>query len=383
MYVPTNLHLSQDELFHLIKGGSVKITSHHLKGGSRFNVTQTQANRIDSVNSRHQGHMNLKLTPSHIKHEVKHTGIFKRLWEAIKKGATHLEPYVKPTAKKALDMLATQALSTVMKNVDSRIEPRTHLTDALSHLKQGKGNGIFGHDAYNTLTERRRPKKSGVYNTVTARLLGMGFKKKHILYMAGNGKFQSLWKYTGAIVLPIVARHLAEIAMKRLLGSGQQSQLLRGARPRPIRFTKNQIDEMKGSNIFSDFFSKPSNVLGALSLLPIPGVSTALGAASFGAKMAGKSIRKRTRNEHGNGLTLLGEHGNGLTALGGNMHGSNIFTDFFTKTIPETFSKPSSALGALSMLPIPGVSTALGAASLASKLSGHGKRKRKHTKKHY
>jgi len=65
------------------------------------------------------------------------------------------------------------------------------------------------------------------------------------------------------------------------------------------------------------------------------------------------------------------------------VEGGSAFTDFFTKTIPRTFSKPSSALGVLgsmaSFIPVVGsvAGPALGAASTIAKMTGNGVKKRK------
>ena len=335
MYVPKSLKLTEHDVKNLMCGGSVKLTKSHLSGGSRFNVTKTQANRIDNVHHGRQGHTRLKLTDSHIKHEVKNNSMWRKIWNAMKSGADYVTPYVAPVAKHGSEMLMKQAANTLAKEFDSRIEPGVHLTAGLSHLKKGKGNriynsaafnngpnehwdnAIYNHEVNNTLSKRRRSSRMGhynhpAYNTVN-RLAHMGFNKEQILDMAGSGVMKSIWKgtrKTGEIIYPIVAEYLAKYAMKKLLGGSQGKGL------KPIKFNARQykyamglktLGSSKGGSFgsfFTDsipsFFSKPSNALGAAAFgarfVPVPGLAPALTAASIGTRMAGRGTRKKRRS---------------------------------------------------------------------------------------
>lgn len=322
VYKPINLNLNEHEIIALMQGGAIKVRKNHLaftggrsgqSSGSRMDVNATQHRRISNVANGEQQQMTLKLTPSHVKHEVKNNSLWRAIWDKVKSAGNHvghqLLPVIADTAAKQYQkkihphlVKATKRLVKAgIKNVRKRIIG--HGAQKYEHevFNNGTHNGdsvneLYNHEVYNAGfnnpqlgTYRHNVFNNGSKNAVAveAELKRLGLTDTQIGYMKGSGVMKSIWKGTkyGAKVLSSVAmaklaEKMGEAVLQRILGSG-------------VRFNQRQLMHLHGKGFFKNIgkfikktFTTPSGILGVASMIPGP-QSIPLKVASVGAKMAG------------------------------------------------------------------------------------------------
>ena len=322
VYKPINLKLSEPEIVALMQGGAIKVRNHHLvfsggrnerSSGSRMDVNATQHRRINNVATGAQNQMTLKLTPSHVKHEVKNNSLWRAIWNKVKSAGNHvghqLLPVIADTATKQYQrkihphlVKATKKLVKAgIKYVRKRIIGHSVTNYQHEVFNNGTHKGNHVHEVYNNEVDNHgfnNPHlgtyKHNVFNNgsknandVEVELKRLGLTDTQIGYMRGSGVMKSIWKGTkfGAKVLSSVAmaklaERMGEAVLQRILGSG-------------IRFNQRQLMHLHGKGFFSNIgkfikktFTTPSGLLGIASMIPGP-QSIPLKIASVGTKLAG------------------------------------------------------------------------------------------------
>ena len=322
VYKPINLNLNEHEIIALMQGGAIKVRKNHLaftggrsgtSSGSRMDVNATQHRRIGNVASGEQQQMTLKLTPSHVKHEVKNNSLWRAIWDKVKSAGNHvghqLLPVIADTATKQYQkkihphlVKATKRLVKAgMKQVRKRIigHGAPNYEHEVFNNGSHKGNPVY--ELYNNEVDNNgfnNPRlgtyKHNVFNNgsknafaVETELRRLGLTDEQIGYMRGSGVMRSIWKGTkfGAKVLSSVAlsklaEKMGEAVLQRILGSG-------------IPFNQRQLIHLHGKGFFKNIgkfikksFTTPSGILGIASMIPGP-QSIPLKVASAGAKLAG------------------------------------------------------------------------------------------------
>ena len=146
-----------------MRGGRIKVTPSHIRGGNRFvTVTAPQQRRIDAVNTGNQKHMILRMTPTHVQHEVKKNTVWRNIWNSIKNGVNFVSPvvtkHVGPAVQRGAELLTQQAINAIA-NEYGATNPSYNLSNGVSHLKKGKGKKLFNNDVFNTGSHKQHTRQ--------------------------------------------------------------------------------------------------------------------------------------------------------------------------------------------------------------------------------
>ncbi len=194
MYIPVKLNLNQSDLRKIVSGGNVKLTKDRIGHGHDCHVTSNQMKRLQKVHGGEMGHMLFKMSPAHLKRNIKHGGSF---WGSLKDiglaglkglapvaldaGADYLKGKVQGIGQKGngiMDLLSVFGLG-----VKKRKAPKKKTGRAVSlanvFKRSGRGTSRKRKAGKGIIADLLKMGTSGLVDYGTKKL-GLGAKRKRV-----------------------------------------------------------------------------------------------------------------------------------------------------------------------------------------------------------
>jgi hypothetical protein len=234
MYVPFQLAIQPHHVMAWAHGGAIKIHPKQQGHGHMVHITKSQHKRL--MKSRVSGRpINIKMSPAHFKHNVRHGGgFFGDVWNKIKQGAkaayNAVAPHVKPLLQKGIETLGNAAKERLQKEAE-KIVDRGQKYIRGNGTKKRKGGQVmlYNNPVYDTGAYRIRKGAGGsqlynndVYNTGSYRQDAM----------EGGNIFDDIWsgvKTVAKVATPFAdfipgVGPIAKAAIRAVGGSGAKKK---------------------------------------------------------------------------------------------------------------------------------------------------------------